>query len=79
MITPTFVVSQTADFVIIELKCPFIKAQNVQIDVDHKQLRFYANPYFIKLNWTHPLVQDGTEKSSYDIDTGIVRLQYPCI
>lgn len=77
MLTPTFSADQTNEFVILTLKCPLIKAQNVEIDVNGPEFHFYGHPYFLRLIFPHSLVEDGREKTSYNIETGILRLEIP--
>jgi hypothetical protein len=73
MITPLFTISQTENSLILNIKCPFIKASTVEVDVDLSTLRFLANPYFLKLVFNEPL--DKQTACSYDIDTGLVTLE----
>ncbi|KAJ3262036.1 Hsp90 cochaperone shq1 [Boothiomyces macroporosus] len=77
MLTPIFQISQDDEYIIIEMKCPYIKAQSVEIDVNDKEFRFYGKPYFLRLHFTHSLIENGREKSSYNTDTGILLLHIP--
>jgi protein SHQ1 len=77
MITPRFEISQCEQFVELKLHCPFIKAQNVEIDISGTSFRFYCKPYFLRLTFPNELTENGTEKSSYDIGSGQVYLKLP--
>ncbi|KAI8808749.1 SHQ1 protein-domain-containing protein [Cladochytrium replicatum] len=77
MLVPQFSISQTPDFVVLELRCPFIKSQDVEIDVDGNEFKFHARPYFLRLTFPHALVEDGREESAYDVATGAVFLKIP--
>ncbi|KAJ3326278.1 Hsp90 cochaperone shq1 [Boothiomyces sp. JEL0866] len=77
MLTPSFQISQDEEYIIIEMKCPYIKAQSVEIDVNDKEFRFYGKPYFLRLHFTHSLIENGKEKSSYNTDTGMLLLHIP--
>jgi protein SHQ1 len=39
--------------------------------------RFYCKPYFLRLSFPAALVENGREKSSYDLDSGNVYLDIP--
>ncbi|KAJ8323251.1 hypothetical protein QVD99_000440 [Batrachochytrium dendrobatidis] len=77
MLTPRFTVTQTNDFVELVLQCPFIKAQEVEIDIDGSEFKFFAHPYYLRLSMPGRLVEDGREQSKYDIDKGTVLLKIP--
>ncbi|KAI8928564.1 SHQ1 protein-domain-containing protein [Entophlyctis helioformis] len=77
MLTPRFSLTQTDEFIELQLECPYIKAQEVEIDVDGCDFKFFAHPYFLRLTMPHRLIEDGRERSSYDIGTGIVSLKIP--
>ncbi|KAJ2998371.1 Hsp90 cochaperone shq1 [Globomyces sp. JEL0801] len=77
MLTPKFELEQEDDFIVIRIHCPYIKAQNVEIDISETNFRFYCNPYFLRLNFPHQLIENGKEKSSYNIDTGYIILHIP--
>ncbi|KAJ3273002.1 Hsp90 cochaperone shq1 [Terramyces sp. JEL0728] len=77
MLTPVFAISQDEEYIIIEMKCPYIKAQSVEIDVNDKEFRFYGKPYFLRLHFSRSLVENGREKSSYNTDTGVLLLHIP--
>ncbi|KAH6582912.1 hypothetical protein BASA61_008324 [Batrachochytrium salamandrivorans] len=77
MLTPRFTIVQTDDFVELVLHCPFIKTQDVEIDIDGPEFKFFAHPYYLRLTLPASLLEDGREKSKYDIDKGTVTLTIP--
>jgi protein SHQ1 len=77
MLTPKFTIEQTDDFIHLKLHCPYIKATEVEIDVAGTEFRFYCRPYFLRLHLPGPLIENGKERSKYDMDSGIVSLDIP--
>ncbi|KAJ3411944.1 Hsp90 cochaperone shq1 [Chytridiales sp. JEL 0842] len=77
MLTPRFNVSQTDEFVILVLKCPFIKAQDVEFFIDDCEFKFYVAPYYLRLHFPHPIVEDGRESAKYDVGKGEITVQLP--
>ncbi|KAJ7062149.1 SHQ1 protein-domain-containing protein [Mycena amicta] len=71
MITPKFSCSQTPDSVIIRLYCPSIRAADVEIHVDDTLFSIHINPYFLRLNFPHPVLEDDDQASAqYDAGEG---------
>lgn len=77
MITPIFEIDQDQDFVIVKLRAPHIKVNTFDFYIENKTFKFYGKPYFLRLVFPSSLVEDGREKASYDIDTGIVTVLLP--
>lgn len=77
MITPSFRITQDEDFVNIIIKCPYIKAQNVEFFVDGTEFKFYIKPYYLRLNLPGKIVEDGREKATYNIKTSEVNVRIP--
>ncbi|KAF9452242.1 SHQ1-domain-containing protein [Macrolepiota fuliginosa MF-IS2] len=70
MITPRFTCSQTDASVVISVYCPSIRAADVEIHVDETLVSFHVNPYFLRLNFSHPLLEDDTSSANYDPSSG---------
>ncbi|TFK42945.1 SHQ1 protein-domain-containing protein [Crucibulum laeve] len=70
MITPRFSCSQTADSVVVSIYCPSIRAADADINVDETLLTVHINPYFLRLNFSHPLLEDDASSANYDPSTG---------
>jgi protein SHQ1 len=84
MITPIFSLRQDDNTVTIELHCKYIKAVNVEMVIDQNSFYFHCKPYYLRyktalcsLHFNASLTEDGTEKSSYNVDTGVITLQIP--
>ncbi|KAF7303612.1 CS domain-containing protein [Mycena indigotica] len=71
MITPKFSCSQTADAVIIRMYCPSVRAADVEIHVEDTLFSVHINPYFLRLNFSHPVVEDDDQaNATYDAGEG---------
>ncbi|PCH38387.1 SHQ1-domain-containing protein [Wolfiporia cocos MD-104 SS10] len=71
MITPRFSCSQTEAAVVVTIYCPSVRASDVEINVDETLFSIHVNPYFLRLNFPHPLLEDDDGTSaSYDASTG---------
>ncbi|KAI0664996.1 SHQ1-domain-containing protein [Cubamyces menziesii] len=70
MITPRFSCSQTETSVIITIYCPSVRASDVEINVDETLFSVHINPYFLRLNFSHPLTEDDASSAVYDPSTG---------
>ncbi|KAI0361895.1 SHQ1-domain-containing protein [Trametes cingulata] len=70
MITPRFSCSQTDKSIIISIYCPSVRASDVEINVDETLFSVHINPYFLRLNFPHPVVEDDASSAVYDPSTG---------
>ncbi|KIM49444.1 hypothetical protein M413DRAFT_108537 [Hebeloma cylindrosporum] len=70
MITPQFSCSQTEDSIIITLYCPSIRAADVEINVDDTLVTIHVNPYFLRLNFSNPVLEDEESSADYDPSIG---------
>ncbi|KAI0670569.1 SHQ1-domain-containing protein [Trametes maxima] len=70
MITPRFSCSQTDKSVVVSIYCPAVRASDVEVNVDETLLSVHINPYFLRLNFSHPLVEDDASSAVYDPSTG---------
>ncbi|KAK7043649.1 hypothetical protein VNI00_008260 [Paramarasmius palmivorus] len=76
MITPRFSCTQTAESVIISIYCPAVRASDVEINVDDTLVTVHINPYFLRLNFTHSLLDDDDASSAkYDPSSGYLRVE----
>lgn len=48
MITPFFWLEQDDQHVIVHMKCPLVRAQDVEYTIDADTFHFYARPYFLR-------------------------------
>ncbi|KAF9533490.1 SHQ1 protein-domain-containing protein [Crepidotus variabilis] len=70
MITPKFTCSQTESSVIVSIYCPSIRAADVEIHIDETLATIHVNPYFLRLNFSKPLVEDNDSAAKYDPSSG---------
>lgn len=77
MITPVFEITQDDNFVIVHLRAPHIKVNTFDFYIEERTFKFYGKPYFLRLVFPSDLIEDGREKATYDIETGIVTVNLP--
>ncbi|OCH95608.1 SHQ1-domain-containing protein [Obba rivulosa] len=70
MITPRFSCSQTESAVIVTIYCPSVRASDVEIHIDGTLFTLHINPYFLRLNFSHNVVEDDSSSAAYDASTG---------
>ncbi|EGN95483.1 hypothetical protein SERLA73DRAFT_113046 [Serpula lacrymans var. lacrymans S7.3] len=70
MITPRFSCSQSTESVMVSIYCPSVRASDVEINVDETLVTVHINPYFLRLNFAHRLVEDDESSAQYDPGTG---------
>ncbi|KAG7452655.1 SHQ1-domain-containing protein [Guyanagaster necrorhizus] len=70
MITPRFSCRQTVESVIISVYCPSVRASDVELNVDHTLFTLHINPYFLRVNFSHALLEDDKSSAAYDGGTG---------
>lgn len=52
MITPIFWLEQDDTYVYVFIKCPLMRAQDLEYTIDSKEFYFYCRPYFLRyLAW----------------------------
>ncbi|EAU88048.1 shq1 [Coprinopsis cinerea okayama7 len=70
MITPRFSCSQTETAVVVSMYCPSIRAADVEINIDETLLTVHVNPYYLRLNFPHSVVEDDASSAQYDPSSG---------
>ncbi|KAF8162917.1 SHQ1 protein-domain-containing protein [Crassisporium funariophilum] len=70
MITPRFSCAQTEIAIIVSMYCPSIRAADVEINVDETLVTVHVNPYFLRLNFSNPLIEDDDSSAKYDPSSG---------
>ncbi|KAJ3558479.1 hypothetical protein NM688_g899 [Phlebia brevispora] len=70
MITPRFSCSQTEQRVVVSVYCPSVRASDVEIHVDDTLFTLYINPYYLRLNFSHALLEDDESSARYDPSSG---------
>ncbi|KAL1680813.1 SHQ1 protein-domain-containing protein [Schizophyllum commune] len=74
MITPRFSCDQTDEHVIVKVYCPAIRASDVDIHVDDTLLTIHINPYFLRLNFPHPVSEEDGSAARYDAGAGFLHV-----
>ncbi|KAJ3222696.1 Hsp90 cochaperone shq1 [Clydaea vesicula] len=73
MLTPTFTLSQSEEFIILSCKCPFLKTQEIDISIQNQNIKLLAKPYFLNLTLNNKLVEESENNcTTYDISTGLL-------
>ncbi|PFH52400.1 hypothetical protein AMATHDRAFT_189553 [Amanita thiersii Skay4041] len=74
MITPRFSCAQSSSSLIISVYCPAIRASDVEIHVDQNLFTLNINPYFLRLTFSHNLVDDDSSSAQYDPSSGYLTI-----
>ncbi|KAF8320096.1 SHQ1-domain-containing protein, partial [Clavulina sp. PMI_390] len=74
MITPKFSCSQDDTRVTTKCYMPAIRASDVDIHVDGQLVTLHVNPYFLRLTFSHRLVEDDESSAQYDPSTGYLTI-----
>ncbi|KAG6844729.1 hypothetical protein H0H87_004349 [Tephrocybe sp. NHM501043] len=74
MITPRFSCSQTDKSLIVSIYCPSVRAADVEIHVDNTLVSVHINPYFLRLNFSYPLLEDDESSAQYDPSSGYLTI-----
>ena len=77
MLTPSFELSQNADFVLVRIRLPHLKADEGEFYVLDREFKFHLRPYFLRLTFRHCLVEDGRERAEHDLDSGVLTVWLP--
>ncbi|XP_005885133.1 PREDICTED: protein SHQ1 homolog isoform X2 [Myotis brandtii] len=77
MLTPAFDLSQDPDFLTVAIRVPHARVSEFDVYFQGVDFRFYAKPYFLRLTLPGRIVENGSEKGSYDADKGIFTIQLP--
>ncbi|XP_034551773.1 protein SHQ1 homolog [Notolabrus celidotus] len=77
MLTPAFDLSQNPDYLTLNIRVPYTRTSEFDLDIDGSDFKFYAKPYFLRLSLPGRIVEDGREKAKFDIDKGLFTVQLP--
>uniref|UniRef100_A0A8C5KXZ7 Protein SHQ1 homolog n=1 Tax=Jaculus jaculus TaxID=51337 RepID=A0A8C5KXZ7_JACJA len=77
MLTPAFDLSQDHDFLTVCIRVPYARASEFDVYFEGVDFRFYAKPYFLRLTLPGRIVENGSERGSYDVDKGIFTIRLP--
>ena len=76
-LTPSFELSQDADFVVVRIRLPHLKADEGEFYVLDREFKFHLRPYFLRLTFRHSLVEDGRERAEHDLGSGVLTVWLP--
>ena len=77
MITPRFSLTQEADFVLLAIRLPNIRADEGEFYIDGHEVKFHLHPYFLRLTFRRALVEDGRERAEHDVGSGVLTVWLP--
>lgn len=71
MITPEYRVSQEEQFLVLNIRLPYVKISQCEMLVEPRRYSFYLKPYFLKLEFEQEFVEgdEGLESTIYDSST----------
>ncbi|KDN49456.1 hypothetical protein RSAG8_02158, partial [Rhizoctonia solani AG-8 WAC10335] len=75
MITPKFSCSQDDTSVLVQLYVPAVRAADVEVHVEDTLFSVHINPYFLRLNFPHPVLEDDESSASYDPSSGTLTVK----
>lgn len=70
MVVPEFTLSQDDQFVYFKIKCPNVRAKEMEMVICGLEFHFWADPYSLVLNFQHKLLDNERGTAKYDIETG---------
>ncbi|KAG8684775.1 hypothetical protein FRC09_015148 [Ceratobasidium sp. 395] len=75
MITPKFSCSQDDLSVTVDLYVPSVRAADVEIHVEDTLFSIHINPYFLRLNFPHSVLEDDESSAKYDPASGTLTVR----
>ncbi|KAG9125031.1 hypothetical protein FRC07_009229 [Ceratobasidium sp. 392] len=75
MITPKFSCAQDAASVTLQLYVPSVRAADAEIHVEDTLFSIHINPYFLRLNFPHPVLEDDDSSATYDPASGTLTVR----
>ncbi|KAG5417332.1 hypothetical protein I9W82_004965 [Candida metapsilosis] len=79
MLTPYFTINQDDEFIYIDVKISHIRfsAPNIEMTVDNDLFRFSLPPYYLRLRFPYPCVDDERSHAEYDSKSESVKIKIP--
>ena len=78
MLTPRFSLSQSDEYVVVTIELPaHARLKEGEFDLSTHTLTFHLKPYFLRLTFRKPLVDDERTRVSADADKGVITLSLP--
>ncbi|KAI5968869.1 hypothetical protein CANMA_002043 [Candida margitis] len=79
MLTPFFTINQDDEFIYIDVKISHIRfsAPNIEMTVDNDLFIFSLAPYYLRLRFPYPCVDDDRSHAEYDSKSESVKIKIP--
>ncbi|XP_064404821.1 protein SHQ1 homolog isoform X2 [Halichondria panicea] len=77
MLTPSFNIIQDEQFVIVNIRVPYVKISEAEFHINGCEFKFFCKPYFLRLHLPGQVTEDGREKAVFDIEKGSVTVHLP--
>ena len=71
VLTPEFSLAQDERFVYFTIRCPNVRASEMEMVIAGTEFHFWAEPYLLVLNFEHKLVDNEHGSAKYDIESGV--------
>lgn len=71
VLTPEFTITQDSCFLYIKIKCPNVRAKEMEMEIIGTEFHFFADPYLLVLNFQHRILDNENGYAKYDIESGI--------
>lgn len=69
--TPEFTITQDSCFLYFKIKCPNVRAKEMEMEIIGTEFHFFADPYLLVLNFQHRILDNDHGYAKYDIESGI--------
>lgn len=56
--------------VVLVVRTPHVKADELDLEVSRSVFKMYIRPYFLSLTFKQPLAEDGKETANWDVGKG---------
>lgn len=79
MLTPYFTINQDDEFIYIDVKISHIRfsAPNIEMTVDNDLFRFSLPPYYLRLRFPYPCIDDERSHAEFDSKSECVKIKIP--
>lgn len=71
VLTPEFTITQDSCFLYFKIKCPNVRAKEMEMEIIGTEFHFSADPYLLFLNFQHKILDSEQGYAKYDIESGI--------
>eukprot|EP00667_Euglena_gracilis_P014068 EG_transcript_14546 len=75
MITPKFRCRQDHQHLYVSIDVPHVKVRDIQIVVEGSEFTFFIKPYYLRLTFSHRLVEQEDHHAQYDIAKEVIEVR----